>query len=122
MQISRVANVSLALALAGTMFGVASAQDSNGDVQLAQPAQPTSVEVEFGGYIFELPADEPVVACVTFRSQDLSGDDALEYRLFVREPSGEFSSTGLYPSPAIGALADANAGDCTSLEGFENAE
>lgn len=127
MKFSRVANAGIALALAGTMFSAASAQESSdSDVQLAQPAPTVAVtntaEATFGGYVFELPADEPLVACVIARSSDLSGEDALSYRVFIREDTGAFSSAGVYQSVAIGALANANAGDCTSLEGFNDAE
>lgn len=121
MTLKRLA-IGAAMIVAGATFASAAtfAQDATraNDIAPAEAREAATVEVEFAGFTFELEADEPVQACVVERVESLDGSD-VEYRLFVREPGGEFSSVGVYPSPAIGALATANAGDCTSLEGFE---
>lgn len=102
-----------ALALAVALGGIASAQG-------VDPLDTDTAEVTFGGYRYELFADEPVQACVTSREESRAGA-RLTYRLFVREDDGSFSSVGQYPTPAIGALTDARFGDCVSLEGITDA-
>lgn len=117
MTTTKRASALAALALAVALGGVASAQ---GVTPASDPGDTHIVEVTFGGYVYELFADEPVQACVISREEDRSGA-SLAYRLFVREDDGSFSSVGQYPTPAIGALTDAQFGDCVSLDGGTNA-
>lgn len=103
--------VLLALASVG---GPALAQDSgNADTG-------DSVTVKFGDFKYDLFPNEPVQACIVSREDSQQGAD-LTYRLFVREDDGSFSSVGVYPTEAIGALTHARYGDCVSLETISDA-
>lgn len=108
--------LALAVLLAlGTVGGPALAQD-NGAADSGD-----SVTVKFGGFKYDLFPDEPVQACIISREDGQSGGE-LEYRLFVREDDGSFSSVGVYPTDAIGALTFARYGDCVSLEVISDAD
>ncbi len=108
-----IRNAFLALVIFLSAFGWSTvfAQDAgDGPVDGGNVAK-----VQFAGYEYDLFANEPVQACVISR-EDAQTGPRLTYRLFVRELDGSFSSVGTYPSQAIGALRDAQYGDCISLD------
>lgn len=72
-------------------------------------------EVPADGLCWDVPADEPVVACLVSATEGLAGREAVTVKVFLRQPDG-VAILPTAPADPVGPFADAPVATCLGLE------